>query len=696
MPRSNIDRLLSPRSIAVIGASDKPGRIGTWVFENIVRDFPGPVHPVNPRGGHLGGLAVHQSVDTLPDGIDMAVVMVPAEAAAATIEQCASRGIGGITLLSSGFSEAGESGTANQEALDDVISRTGVALLGPNCIGYLNMHEGIRANFSVTADVELPPAGPVALISQSGGFGSYILTKSLLSGLKLGWFASTGNEAGVNLAGVLEHVIEREDVNTVLMFSETLRDPETFIRAATRANELDKPIVLLKAGRSEEAARAAMSHTASIVGSADVLDAVCEQYGVIVVHSMEEMLDLGLMFQDGRRMTGRRVGIMTTSGGAGVLLSDAAAAQRLAVPEVNPHDARRLEEQMPQPFYGSVANPIDTTAQLGARPEAFQNVLTTLTEVKDFDALAIVTWAGESPSNDALLKTYQNGSAPLAVLSTAYMKEFQAAGVPTFLDPSRLMRALGALADYSTRPALEPATAAAVSVPAEITSLVEASIPEGLLLESDAKRVLAHFGAPVTEERMARTALELQDAASSFEGPVAIKVMSYDLPHKSDVGGVRLGLEPSTVESAWGEMQDVVKARAPIARIEGVLVQEMVPARLEMTCGMRRDPVFGPVVAVGLGGVTIEIMATAALLHTPFTLETARRRIGGLLEGRITSAARGLTPEELDALASLAVAVSQVAETFPVVSEIDINPVRVHEGRAVAADALIVLDGGEG
>ncbi|MFD0661722.1 CoA-binding protein [Thermocatellispora tengchongensis] len=391
--RPALDRLLSPRSIAMVGASNARTRIGGSVFANLLRAFPGEVHPIHPKDEVVQGRPAFRSVAHLPEPVDMAVVAVPAAAVVDVVAECAARGIGGATVITSGFAETGAEGRELQDRLTEVARTTGIRLIGPNCIGYMNAHDGVMANFMLTADEPLPIAGPVALVSQSGGFGSYITHKAILAGLRLGWFVSTGNEADVNVAGVLRHLVERPEVGVLLSFIETLRDPEVFIATARRAAELDKPMVLLKAGRSEEAARAAMSHTASIVGSATVLDAVCRQYGVIVAQTMEELLDLGTIFQDGRRARGPRTIVMTASGGAGVLLADEARHAGLSVPVLPEEEQRDLAAKMPVPFYGSTGNPVDTTAQTTAMPGAYRQVLMSVAGSPSADMLAAVTWA---------------------------------------------------------------------------------------------------------------------------------------------------------------------------------------------------------------------------------------------------------------------------------------------------------------
>ncbi len=340
---AGMDRVLSPLSIAMVGASNNPASIGGWVYANLARAFGGPLHPIHPRDPEVQGQAAFPSISALPEAVDLAVVVVPAPAVPAVIDECAEKGVGGAVVITSGFAETSAEGAALQARISDTATSSGLRVVGPNCIGFMNLFGGVMANFALSPAQPLPVAGPVALVSQSGGFGSYITTKALLAGLRLGWFVSTGNECDVNIAAVLRYLVERDETRVVMVFSETLRDPDLFIDTALRAAELDKPIVLLKAGRSETAARAALSHTASMVGSAQVFDAVARQYGVYVVSSMEEMLDLGMIFQDGRRVSDRRVAILTTSGGAGVLLADACTGAGLSIRNCRQMNRRRWQ-----------------------------------------------------------------------------------------------------------------------------------------------------------------------------------------------------------------------------------------------------------------------------------------------------------------------------------------------------------------
>lgn len=693
---SSLNRLLQPRSIAIVGASNRMPGIGGYVTANVARAFKGPVYPVNPRETEIQGLKAYPSVLALPDGVDLVMVVVPAPAVPEVLEDCAARGVGGAVVITSGFAEVGGEGVELQERIAEIASRTGLRVAGPNCIGFMNLADGVMANFVLDPTDPIPAGGPVALVSQSGGFGGYMVRKALTAGLNVGWFVSTGNEVDVNIAAVLRDLVERDEVKVLLAFAETLRDPDLFIETALRAQALDKPFVVLKAGRSAAAARAAQAHTGSMVGSAQVFDAVCRQYGVFSVATLEEMLDLGLIFQGGRRARGRRVGIITGSGGAGVVLTDACVLEGLSVPELPADRQAALLDLMPKPFMGSVGNPVDVTAQALASPGTLEAVLHGVPAGDAVDMIAPVI-IGNPTLPEMYIRAHNATDKPTAYVSTLLPMSLLEAGVPAYTDPQRAAHALAANATYSLRNPRTERPKGASPDPVR-TALAEDlfSAPRrgDALLEHQSKTLLAAYGAPTTRERFCTTVDEALAAAAEIGGSVAIKVVSYDLAHKFDVGGVRLGLStPEDVRAAHEDMFAEVARLAPEAIIEGVLVQEMVPARLEVLCGMTRDPVFGPVVAIGLGGVLVEVLGQAALLQAPFEASDVVEGLGRLLEGRLLSARRGLSPDEVAAIAALAIAVGQAALDHPEIMEIDVNPVRIANGKAVAADALIVLEG---
>ncbi|MET0274255.1 MAG: acetate--CoA ligase family protein [Phenylobacterium sp.] len=693
-PRApSLDRLLAPRSIAIIGASNRLPGIGGYVTANVARAFDGPIYPVNPREAEIQGLKAYASIADLPRDIDLAMIVVPSAGVAEVLEACAAQGIGGVVIITSGFAEVGGAGVELQAQVAAIVARTGLKVIGPNCIGFMNLADGVMANFVLDPTDPLPRGGPVALVSQSGGLGGYMVRKALYAGLDLGWFVSTGNEVDVNIAAVLRLIVERDDVKVLLGACEALRDPDVFIETALRAAELDKPFILLKAGRSEEAALAAQAHTGSMVGSAEAFDAVCRQYGVFSVGSLEEMLDLGVMFQGGRRAKGRRAGIITGSGGAGVILADACILEGLAVPLLPAADQKLLLDLMPQPFMGSVANPVDVTAQALAKPGAFEGVLRGVAASEEVDVIAPVI-IGNPTLPDMYIRSHRATDKPVAFVSTILPTSLLDAGVPAYTDPRRAARALSAMASFSLRapPTRRPPSPPDEARRAAARAILNAPREGDTLMEVDSKKLLALYGAPVTREALARSADEAVAAAAELGGKVALKAMSYALPHKSDVGGVRLGLAGADdVREAYAGLLADVARNAPDAKVEGVLVQEMAPARLEILCGMTRDPVWGPIVAVGLGGVLVEVLGQAALLQAPFTASDVEEALKGLMGGRLLSSKRGLDTAELDAVSRLAVALGQAALDLPEISEIDVNPVRVANGAALAADGLIVV-----
>jgi len=688
-----LDRMFTPRSIAIVGASNRMPGIGGFVVANIARAFSGTIYPVNPRETEVQGIKAYASVADLPRDIDLAMIVVPAGAVAGELQACAAQGICGAVIITSGFAEIGPAGAALQEEIAAIVARTGIRVTGPNCIGFMNLTDGIMANFLVGPAEPMPRGGPVALVSQSGGLGGYMVRRGIHAGLNLGWFISTGNEVDLSIAAVLRHTVEREDVGVLLGACEGLRDLDLLIDTAIRADELDKPFILLKAGRSEAAALAAQAHTGSMVGSAEAFDAVCRQYRIIVARGLEEIMDLGVIFQGGRRARGRRAGIITSSGGAGVILADAFTQAGLEAPLLPAEDQAALLELMPTPFMGSVANPVDVTAQVLGSPGLFERVLTAIPASDGVDLIAPVIIGDPSP--EMYIRAYATTLKPMAFVSTQPPSSLLDAGIPAYTDPGRMAHALSVLADFSLRaPRTErPRSPAPDAARIAAARAILAAPRDGTaLMEVDSKALLALYDAPVTRETLARTPQEAAAAARRLGGKVALKVMSFALPHKSDVGGVRLGLagDDEVVAGFAGLLADVAR-HAPDARIEGVLVQEMAPARLEILCGMKRDPVFGPIVAVGLGGVMVEIIGQTAVMQAPFAAEDVRTGLAGLMGGRLLSSARGLGASELAAVTRLALALGNAALELPEIAEIDVNPVRIANGVALAADALVVV-----
>ena len=688
--QAGVQRLFSPESVAVVGASE--AGLGSMVFQNLHRDFPGRLYPVNPRRAEVHGIKAYPTVDDLPEAVDMAVILTPAVTVPDIITHAAARGIGGAVVLAAGFAEAGAEGKAAQQRMTDVARTHAFPIVGPNCNGFYNGQQKVAATFAIPVDMDRPKLGPVAVVSQSGGFGSYILLKAITAGLHVSWYLSTGNESDMNVARSLRYMIERPEVGVVLTFFEAVRSPDMFVEVAARAAELGKPILAVKAGYTTEGSRAALSHTASIAGSGEVYDAICRQHGLIQASSVEQMIDFGLALQTGRRMAGHRLGVMTQSGGSGALMADVAETVGLTVPVLPDADREYLQTLLPS--FGSAANPVDTTGAFNM--ENFDAVYGGLATSDGVDAVLPLIWYVGERETEATKKVWAATDKPLVVATTLSAPDIAEAGIPVYTDPARAVRAIGAVAAFSEsmrrREHAEPPPPNKDRIN-RARALLEREAGQPFVLESAAKQVLAEYAIPVSREVIADSAEAAVAAAKSLGGgPVALKVLSYGLPHKSDSGALRLGLKGGeAVRDAYTEMLASIRGAYPDLKIEGVLVQEMVPASVEMSCGLQRDPVFGPMIAVGIGGVLIEIVGGTVLLRPPFTQRMAEDAVARIARGRLRTASRGLSEHQAETIAKTMTGLGALALELPEVESIDINPIRVDGNVAKAVDALIVV-----
>ena len=689
--QAGVERLFSPQSVAVVGASE--ASLGSYVFQNLHRDFPGRLYPVNPKRAEVHGVKAYPTVDDLPEAVDMAVILTPAVTVPDIIEASAKRGIGGAVVLAAGFAEAGEQGREAQQRMTDVARARAFPIVGPNCNGFYNGQRQVAATFAIPVEMDRPKPGPVAVVSQSGGFGSYILLKAITAGVRVSWYLSTGNESDMNVSRSLRYLIEQPEVGVVLTFFEAVRSPEVFVEVAARAAELGKPVVAVKAGYTAEGSRAALSHTASIAGSGEVYDAICRQYGLIQASSVEQMIDFGLALQTGRTMAGRRLGVMTQSGGSGALMADVAETCGLTVPVLPDADREYLQSLLPS--FGSAANPVDTTGNFNM--DNFDAVYGGLAASDGVDAVLPLIWYVGERETEATKKVYAATDKPLVVATTLSAPDISEVGIPVYTDPARAVRAIGAVAAFSEsmrrrERAERPAPDAARIE--KVRALLEREAGQPFVLESVAKQVLAEYGIGVSREAIADSAEAAAAAARELGGPVALKVLSYGLPHKSDSGALRLGLHgDDAVRHGYEEMLDAIRQTHPDLKVEGVLVQEMVPASVEISCGLQRDPMFGPVVAAGIGGVLIEIVGGTVLLRPPFSQRQAEDAVVRIAGGRLRTASRGLSEAQAAKIAQAMTGLGALALEIPELESVDINPIRVDGDVAKAVDALLVVRG---
>ena len=692
-----------PQSIAVLGASPDLHRIrGRLLHQLRENGFPGRILPINPSYQEIGGLPCFPSIAAVGAPVDLALVAIPAAGVASALEECAKAGVKNALIISSGFAEEGGAAGDMQAALVDVTQRTGIRACGPNCEGYFNALGKVATTFSPTVETTddegrvLVSDRRVGVIAQSGGIGFALFNRGKAAGIGFSYVISTGNEADLNMGDFLDYMVEDPHTHAVMLFCEAVRNGPSFVAALAKARRIGKPVIAIKVGRSAAGSRASASHTASLSGSYTAYRAVFERYGVIEAEDADEAVAIAGVIVSCPLPKGRRVGIVTPSGGGGVWMADTLSAHGLLVPALSAETQAALRPLMPS--YGASGNPVDVTAQGSATGPASMTAMEHLAESDEIDMLVLITSLASVTriSLDAarIRAVAARCGKPMTVWTYTLPSEFGragAAGCGLFVhsDLRNVGVAMGKLAGYAealTRPI--PALPAAGDV---------TPIPPGLprvLPEYAAKHALAAF-LPPSPERLATTAAEAADAATALGFPVALKIQSPDLPHKTEAGGVRLGLaDVNAVRYAYDTMMRDVLAHQPDARIDGVVVQRMAPKGHELVVGMVNDATFGPVMMVGFGGVTVELFGDVAHSPAPVDAAEAKRMICSLRSAPLLTGFRGSKPIDLAPIATLIARLSEAALTHADrIDEMEFNPVILHaDGSGLTiADALITL-----
>jgi acyl-CoA synthetase (NDP forming) len=685
-------RLFSPRSIAIVGASSNLESISGRPLKLLKRyGFKGSIYPVNPKYEFIDGVRCYSSLGVLPEVPDVVMVGVRASMVPEVVEDCARLGVGFAIIFSSGFAESSDAEA--QERIVRIARAGGVRILGPNCQGLVNLAKGIPLSFSASLDTDRRPFGHVAYVSQSGAFGFASFAMAADAGAGFRYVVTTGNQADLDVVDFARALSEDPEVRLLLLYLEGIRDGDRFLDLLRLTRSKDLPVAVLKVGKSEVAREAAKSHTAALTGDERVWEAVFSQYGVIPLSDADDVTDVARMFGAPKRTRGNRVGILSTSGGAGIIAADACDALGLSVPGLS--EKMREEVRHFIPVFGSSLNPVDMTAQVINDPQGFRKLLALMEESPEIDmilpVLSMIT--GDSGLKMAmdLADAFEIGKKPMAccwLIDDEHGREFReylsSRGV--FSSPRRAALGLARLARWEQRPGLPPGKPQAVFSP-RLTG------KSGDLTEADAKAILASYGVPITRERLCKSLAESTAVAEELGYPVALKVMSPDILHKTEAGIVALRVrDEEELRNTYGRILEKAAKAKPGARIKGVLVQEMVSGGQECIVGVRRDPLFGLVVAVGLGGVFVEVLKDVSLRLAPVDRETVLEMLGELRGLPLLEGARGNPPRDIEALASLVEAVSHMALNEPDLLELDVNPVMVlEEGHgAVAVDALII------
>ncbi len=696
---ASLKPLMEPEAIAIIGASADPRRIGGRPIKYLIDGgFKGAIYPINPNREEIQGLKAYPSIAAAPDGIDMALVAVPAAGVLAQVDACIAKGVKSLLLFSSGFAEQDEEGAAMQAELTAKVRSAGVRLLGPNCLGLFNARLGYYPTFTSSLEYGMPTVGPVGIATQSGAYGAHMFALARDHGIGVKYWASTGNEAEIEVADIIDFYVSDPDVQVIMAYQEGVRNAPKLLAALDRAREARKPVLMMKVGRSAVGAAAAASHTASLAGKDQVFDAVFHQYGAFRVETTEEMLDLAYACTRRYYPSRGRLGIVTISGGAGVMMADAAEKAGLDVAPM-PDDAQKaLKELLP---FAAVRNPVDITAQAINDMSLVQKNYEAMLARGGYDAiLGFFTMVPMAPSVgrpllDAIKTASEHRSEGLMVLSMIapddLVKEFEDDGGLVYQDATRAVNAIAGLVRIGRRfdqapPEPLPALPATVEAP-----------PLTAVAEHEAKRVLSTAGIPVVEEFLAGTAADAVEAARRMGGKVVLKIASPDIAHKTEIGGVLLNIEgDDAVADCHHLLLERAHAAKPEARIDGVLVAPMITDGVETILGIQRDPTFGPVVVFGLGGIFTEVFEDVTFRLAPFGRDEAHRMIEEIKGYPLLAGARGRPRADLDALADALAKLSVYAHMHrDRIESIDINPflVRPLGLGAIAVDALIVPAG---
>jgi acetyltransferase len=698
-----IEALFEARSIALVGASERPGSLGAAVLENLRGGgFGGPIYCVNPRHDTIAGEPCYARVSSLPAPIDLAVVVTPAAAVASVLEDCGSHGVRTAVVLSGGFRETGAPGRALERSVLDAARRARIRFIGPNCLGVMRPKIGLNATFSHA----LAQPGRIALVSQSGALCTAMLDWAHEHGVGFSAVVSSGIAADVDFGEILDYLALDSATEAIMLYVEGIHEARRFISALRAASRV-KPVVVMKAGRHAAGGRAASSHTGALVGADDVFDAALRRAGAVRVRAYAEFFAVAETLHMGLRTAGPRLAIVTNGGGPGVIAADAVSDRGLELAVRSPATRERLAQSLP--LAGSDANPIDVLGDAGAqRYAAAVGACLDDAAVDATLAIWVPTAAGDAESTAReCIALARRSTKPLlscwmgegAVRSSREL--FREAGVPSFRMPEEAVEAFAAAAAHranqrSLLQVPEPCDSPDAPDLAAVRGIVEKALAAGRVLLDivESKAVIGAFGIPVVASTPVRSAAEAVAIAAKIGYPIAMKIHSPDIVHKTDVGGVRVGIsDAAEVEAAYRQIVGAVRERRPEARIEGVLIEPLWrPAHArELMLGVADDPVFGPAITVGLGGTLVEIMRDRSVGLPPLNRYLAGAMIASTRAAKYLEAFRGWPAVEHGVLEDVLLRVSDLVCEVPEIAELDINPLVVDEHGAVALDARVIV-----
>lgn len=698
MTSSVLDALMNPQSVALIGASDNPMRIGGRPLKYLKNSgYLGDIYPVNPNRDSVQNYQAYSSLDAIQATPDVALLAVPATAVLDSVKACADKGVKSAIVFSAGFSEAGDAGEEMQAEMVNIAKEANLRLLGPNCLGVFNSYKNYYGTFSTILDRGFVQAGPVAIVSQSGAYGSHIAHLCRERGLGVGYWITTGNECDLDISEALSWTVDQAEVKVVMVYAEGIRNRDNFIQALEKARSKDISIVFMKVGSSAVGARAASSHTAALAGLDHVFDAVLRQYGVFRAHTTAEQIDIAYTVVKANTLKGNKLGIYTFSGGFGIQMSDDAEKAGLDVAAMPEEVQAELKQLLP---YASPVNPVDVTAQAATDLPLMTEFMRAMIEKGGYNIFAGILGSGPSSKNfsallnESLTNAMQDDTECVKCLTMTAPREivqtYEDNGFLVFEDGSALIHSLGVLWQFQQwkKLAQEEAALPKTQLPASV------NIPQKALSEYEAKAILSKAGVTFTPEILVPVGQDPVAAADQIGYPLVMKIASADLPHKTEVGGVKLNLKNAQqVQQEMDSMVAHVRQQAPDALLDGVILSPMIQGGVETIVGVFTDPSLGPVVMFGLGGVFVEVLKDVTFRVAPFNTQEAHRMIREIKGFAMLEGVRGGASSDINALAQMLSDLSQFSYVNQGQYEsIDLNPLLVFpEGEGLMAlDALIV------
>ena len=692
--KHSLEPLLRPKAVAVIGASDNPARIGGRPIYSMLKDgYEGNLFPVNPNRDIVQGLKAYPNISSVPMPVDSAVISVPENIALKVIKECADNGVKSVVVFTSGFAEIGSAGLSAQRQIADISAESGMRILGPNCLGVFNLQAGWFGTFANTLASKKIPTGPIGIVTQSGAYGGHLFTITQNRGVGTNYWVTTGNEVDIDVAEVIEFYASEPEIKVIISYAEGVKNGERMCRALDAARDAKKPVIFMKVGSTEAGAKAAASHTASLAGEDAIYDGLFSQYGVYRAETTEEMADIAYACQFGRFPDGPKIGLQTISGGIGVQMADAASKKGFEVAPLPKVTQDKITKLIP---FAGVNNPVDFTGQVLNERKLLEDSMRFV--IDDADYHCQILYLASLPISEftkdisleiftALRKRYPEELMFLSMIGPQESrKPYEEIGYPCFEDHSLAVRAMAALRYFNE--VFKRGKPKTISVGKEDKRI---SL-NGNVSEYDAKSILNTAGIGVNKEILAKNCEEAIAAKEAIEGPVVLKIASPDIQHKTEIGGVLLNLtSKEEVEAGYHKLMGNVEVGAPNAKVEGIIVAEMVSGGVETVLGVNRDPVFGPTVMFGLGGVFVEVFKDITFRVAPFGVEEAHRMIDEIRGRAILDGVRGAPAVDIEALAkaisTLSIFAAANADT---IETIDINPFLVLPKGAVALDALII------